>query len=216
MEESFEKLKNIVFRREKEPIRIVVLGSPGVGKTALIIRCLTNQFFNHYVPGKEEAYKYTVNVGANKAQLDIMDSKGKNTALISHADAVILVYSVIDKESFENIKTLIKNVRDLNLNNIPIIVVGNKNDLPKKRQVSKTDAGLLSASYNVKVFESSAAVPVHDVRNIFAEVCRLVFEEKKERRESDPTDPLRRMTLNDITRKNSLSLDSTDFIKLVL
>ena len=37
MGEGFEKLKNIVFRREKEPIRIVVLGSPGVGKTGMLI-----------------------------------------------------------------------------------------------------------------------------------------------------------------------------------
>ena len=59
------------------PYQIMLKYNYYVLSLALIIRCLTNQFFNHYVPGKEEAYKYTVNIGASKIQLDIMDSKGK-------------------------------------------------------------------------------------------------------------------------------------------
>ena len=63
----------------------------------------------------------------------------QNNAMISYADAVLLVFSVTDKSSFENAKLLVDKVRSLNVNNIPILVVANKIDQCKKRTVSKDD-----------------------------------------------------------------------------
>ena len=142
----------------------------------------------------------------------------QNKALISYADAVVLVYSITDRESFENVKTLIESVRSLNLNNIPIVVVGNKIDRNKKRQVSKIDGENLALDYDVKVFERSAAIPTTDVASVFIEVYKLTEISKKLRRDSDPSsmDPSNRMVLKALERRMSRSLDSNDFIKLVL
>jgi len=206
------RLRSKVFHRE-ETIRMVMLGSTGVGKTALIIRCLTDQFFNHYVPGKEMAYRHSMTIGPKKLLIDIMDSNGKNNALISYADAVVLVYSVTDIESFNFVKILIEKVRTLNLNDIPIIVIANKID--KKRQVSKSDAEQLSRDYDVTVFERSAAIPTTDISSVFKEVYKMLQLKKKTRRDSDPLNPADRMELKTIQRKSS-SLDANDFIKLIL
>ncbi|XP_047133760.1 ras-related protein Rap-2a isoform X1 [Hydra vulgaris] len=174
------KILKLISRKKTSSFRVVLLGSPGVGKTALIVRCLSNQFFNNYVRGKEEAYRYKVTVGTKKIQLEIMDSNGKNDALISYADSVILVYSVTNKDSFENVKNLIQKVRALNLNDIPIAVIANKIDQCKQREVSAKDRLSLSAEYGVEVFERSAAIPTEDLKSILVEMCKQSqFEKRK-------------------------------------
>jgi len=211
-----EKIRGRLSSRAKS-VRVVVLGSHGVGKTALLIRCLTDQFFNNYVPGKEMAYKHQMVVGTKKINFDICDSNGKNNAMISYADAVLLVFSVTDKSSFENAKLLVEKVRNLNVNNIPILVVANKIDQCKKRTVTKDDIDSFSRSLDVLVLERSAAIPTEDIASLFTEMYKLIQASKKQRRDSDPTinDPTSKFNLMSI-RRLSTSLDENDFIKLVM
>ena len=142
----------------------------------------------------------------------------QNNASISYADAVILVYSITDRESFEYVKKLIEKVRDLNLNNIPIVVIANKIDQCTKRQVNKSDAEDLSRDYHVRVFERSAAIPTDEIGGVFVEIHRMIQVKKKQRRDSDPynfSTALNRMDLKTIARKSS-SLDADGFIKLIV
>jgi GTPase SAR1 and related small G proteins len=135
--------------------------------------------------------------------------------MISYADAVLVVFSVTDRESFNNAKFLVEKVRGLNVNNIPVLVVANKID--KKRTVTKLDIEAFSKNMDVTVLERSAAIPTEDVASLFAEMYRLVQASKKQRRDSDPTinDPSAKFNLTSI-RRLSTSLDENDFIKLVL
>ena len=104
----------------------------------------------------------------------------QNNALISYADSVILVYSVTNKESFENVKKLIEKVRELNLNDIPIAVIANKIDQCKQREVSVKEGLTLSIEYGVNVFERSAAIPTQDLKSVLIEMCRQTrFEKRK-------------------------------------
>lgn len=137
--------------------------------------------------------------------------------MISYADAVLLVFSVTDKTSFDNVKVLIDKVRQLNVNNIPIVVVANKIDQIKKREVSKIDIEKFSLCNDVTVLERSAAIPTHDVSSVFVELYKHVQISRKARRDSDTTinEPGANMNLKSI-RRMSTSLDSNDFIKLVL
>ena len=137
--------------------------------------------------------------------------------MISYADAVLLVFSVTDKSSFENARFLVEKVRSLNVNNIPVLVVANKIDQCKKRTVSKEDIELFSRKMNVLVLERSAAIPTEDISSVFSEMYKLIQANKKQRRDSDPSmnDPTAKFTLLSI-RRLSTSLDENDFIKLVL
>lgn len=135
--------------------------------------------------------------------------------MISYADAVLLVFSVTDKTSFDNVKSLIEKVRQLNVNNVPIVVVANKIDQIKKREVGKLDIEKFSLCNSVPVLERSAAIPTPDVCSVFAELYKHVLINRKARRDSDPSEPGANMNLKSI-RRMSTSLDSHDFIKLVL
>lgn len=60
-------------------------------------------------------------------------------------DAYVVVYSITDRQSFQTAIQLIKNIREKELVDnetsvkryIPIILVGNKSDLVRKRAVTK-------------------------------------------------------------------------------
>ncbi len=52
-------------------------------------------------------------------------------------DAYIVVYSVTDKSSFLNAFDLLKTIRSNENENYPIILVGNKSDLVRKRSISR-------------------------------------------------------------------------------
>ncbi len=60
-------------------------------------------------------------------------------------DAYVVVYSITDRQSFQAAVQLIKNIREKELadteisikRNVPIILVGNKSDLVRKRAVTK-------------------------------------------------------------------------------
>lgn len=60
-------------------------------------------------------------------------------------DAYVVVYSITDRQSFQTAVQLIKNIRDNEFisnpstlkRHVPIILVGNKSDLVRKRSVTK-------------------------------------------------------------------------------
>ena len=129
----------------KAEYRVVVLGSSGTGKTAIISQFLYDTFVTEYKETVEEMYHGEFDVGGCELTLNIQDTGGSYVddfpamvgVSLSSADAVLLVYSVADSRSFEEVSRL----RDLALSKvtkIPIVVVGNMTDLP--RDVNKGEA----------------------------------------------------------------------------
>ena len=52
-------------------------------------------------------------------------------------DAYIVVYSLTDKSSFQTATDLLKTIRSNEHHNYPIILVGNKSDLVRKRSITR-------------------------------------------------------------------------------
>ena len=61
-----------------EEYKMVVLGSGAVGKSALTIRLVTQNFLEEYDPTIEDNYNKTINVDSIPAHLDILDTAGQD------------------------------------------------------------------------------------------------------------------------------------------
>ncbi|XP_057296615.1 ras-related and estrogen-regulated growth inhibitor-like [Hydractinia symbiolongicarpus] len=155
--------------------KIIVLGATGVGKTALVIRCLTGQFFQHYISGSDTAYHFT----HGGVSMDIVDSSGKNDALLSYANGIVLVYSITDRESFRSLQALVDKVRRVNLQNVNIVVIGTKCDKQKHRVVSTTEAEDFALSNGCTFHETSSYIPKYEVKDIFINIAKRVNPRKR-------------------------------------
>ena len=72
------------------------------------------------------------------------------------ADAVLLVYSIASQKSFEKIKKYyVQKIEDCCKKSIPILLLGNKTDLEKEREVSQEDAINLALEEKYEFSESS-------------------------------------------------------------
>ncbi|KAM9097109.1 GTP-binding protein GEM isoform X1 [Sminthopsis crassicaudata] len=175
--------------------RVVLIGEHGVGKSTL-----ANIFAG--VPDSMDSdcevlgdtYERTLIVDGESATiilLDMWENKGENEWLQDHCmqvgDAYLIVYSITDRASFEKASELrIQLRRARQTEDIPIILVGNKSDLVRCREVSVSEGRACAVVFDCKFIETSAAVQ-HNVKELFEGIVRQVrlrrdSKEKNERR----------------------------------
>ena len=95
----------------------------------------------------EEMYRGEFEVGSTKFTLDIEDTSGTFAwdfpamveVSLGHADAVLLVFAVDDRESFEQIAFLRDMVMKTRGQDMPIVIVGNKTDRERDREMEKLE-----------------------------------------------------------------------------
>ncbi len=89
-------------------------------------------------------------------------------------EGFVLVYSITEKRSFEELwqfKEMIDRVR--NYEPVPVVIVGNKCDLQRHRQVSRREGEAMAKEFGCPFFESSAALR-HNVDEVFFEIVRCI------------------------------------------
>ena len=100
-----------VFQDSVKTFRVLLLGAPGVGKTSLISQLLKKRFSAQYKPTLQEMYSVEMDLGGSPCVLNIEDT-GQNFAhefpamadvSLRAADGVVLVFSVADPSSFEEV-----------------------------------------------------------------------------------------------------------------
>ena len=77
--------------------------------------------------------------------------------MISLRDGFLLVFAINDKNSFDLIPSKIERIIKVKHDEaIPMILVGNKQDLANNREVSYDEAKKLADSWNIEYIETSA------------------------------------------------------------
>ena len=142
-------------------IKYILLGDIDVGKSTIIEKYMNNRFLQIYIP--TIGLTFYVNQ-MNKYDMYIWDSGGqiqfKNIIAYyyQHSQGIIFVYNVNNRNSFYNIinwyKHMKKHIKS-NENEYCMILVGNKNDIKYKRQVSYNEGKLLARDYNMLFIETN-------------------------------------------------------------
>jgi len=161
--------------------KIVVLGGGGVGKSALTIRLVTDNFLDEYDPTIEDSYRKSVEVDSKSALLDILDTAGQEEfssmqdLWMREGKGFLLVYSITSSHTLEECEVLrdkILRTKDEDVTT-PIVLCGNKCDLNDQREVEKTRGEALAKKWNVPFFETSAKMKINNV-NCFYEIVRQI------------------------------------------
>lgn len=133
--------------REIKEYKIAVIGSGGVGKSAVIVRFIQGLFIEEHEATVYDSYRRCCEVDGERCLLEILDTAGRedNRSIrnfyMENARGFVLVYSVCSLESFEYISALHEEVLGARVSeNVPMVLVGNKCDLDRSGSDSNNDA----------------------------------------------------------------------------
>ncbi|KAM9467445.1 ras-related and estrogen-regulated growth inhibitor isoform 1-T2 [Clarias gariepinus] len=185
-------------------VKVAVFGRAGVGKSALVVRLLTNRFIWEYDPTLESTYRHQASIDDEMVSMEILDTAGQEDLLqkeghMRWGDGFVLVYDITDRSSFEDVaplRSLLEDVRKPR--HVPLVLVGNKADLEHARQVATEEGERLAADMACAFYECSACVgtagtagSAGTVAEAFHELCREVRRRRavqgKSRRRSSTT-----------------------------
>uniref|UniRef100_A0A8C6SRA0 small monomeric GTPase n=1 Tax=Neogobius melanostomus TaxID=47308 RepID=A0A8C6SRA0_9GOBI len=159
---------------------LVLLGATGSGKSALIVKFLTKRFISEYDPRLEDIYSSEEMVDQQPVVVRVMDTYDQDGPVnteryLSWAGAFIVVYSIDNQESFKVCHKYLETVSAHNKafkSPTPIVLLGNKLDMDRYRQVSKSDGEELASRFSCLFFEISACMDFQGVQQVFHEAVR--------------------------------------------
>nr|XP_046271530.1 GTP-binding protein Rhes [Scatophagus argus] len=149
--------------------RIVVLGAPKVGKTNILRRFLGKEFEENYEPTTEDFHRKLFHIGGEAYQIDLLDPASernfpaKRRLSILTGDAFLLVFSLDDRESFDEVCEMLDEIKAAKTKllklkrpaRVPVVICGNKADLEAPRAVRRSEVTEVLGE-DVAFYETSA------------------------------------------------------------
>ena len=182
--------KNINYLTYTDKFNIIIMGERGVGKTEILKNLskinsskfkiitpenvnITNDFNDNIniIEGislefTSEEKEYLIKIWN---YCYISDTRLIND-FMHKADAFIIVYSIIDKNSFNNIQNWIKEAKNkTSSKKIKIYIIGNKSDQINERQVGVDELRQFCEKDNFKFFEISSLNNI-DIKECFNDI----------------------------------------------
>merc|ERR1712125_184271 len=164
--------------------KIVVLGSGGVGKSALTVQFVQGVFVEKYDPTIEDSYRKNIEVDGIQCLLEILDTAGTEqfTAMrdlyMKNGQGFVLVYSIIAKSTFNDLtdtRDQISRVKDSE--SVPIMLVGNKCDLNEQRVVEMDAGQELANTWGAEFMEASAKAGIN-VEPVFSKLVQFINKQQ--------------------------------------
>ena len=128
-------------------VKIILLGDSAVGKTSIIGRYINNTFKENYsCTIQAEKKMKIINEDENTSlRLNIWDTMGQEKyksltrQYYRDSDGAIIVFDLTKRETFDNVKNWINELRSYGSEDTNIIILGNKSDEKNKREISEEE-----------------------------------------------------------------------------
>ena len=145
-------------------ITIVLLGAGGVGKTSLALQFVKGEFTESYVPTIEDEFAKNITIDGKNYLIEFVDTAGQEdfkdlrARYIRDANCFLFMYAVDNESSLNFIQELYDDVITVKKVLPPILLLGNKCDLPPPFAVTKEQAEATSKQKweGIEVIETSA------------------------------------------------------------
>lgn len=181
--------------------KLALLGESAVGKSSLLSRYVRGQFQNHH--GDITAGGFltrTVRVNDLTVNFEIWDTTGRDRChtLAIHRDvrAAIVVYDLTNKDSFNQAKVWVKELKTQTSPNTVIALAGNKTDIYNKRAVETAEANSYATENGLLFMETSAKTSIN-VSEIFMAIAEQLLKGEQNLNPNRSIDGQRGMTATD-------------------
>jgi len=161
------------------------VGAGGVGKSALTLQFMYDEFVEDYEPTKADSYRKKVKIGNEEVLIDILDTAGQEDYAairdnyFRSGEGFLCVFSITEHESFAATQDFREQIlRVKGDESIPFLLVGNKQDLSHKRKVPLEDCLRLADQWKVPYIETSAKTRTN-VDKCFYDLMDEIYRRKK-------------------------------------
>eukprot|EP00927_Polykrikos_kofoidii_P068276 TRINITY_DN63635_c0_g1_i1.p1 TRINITY_DN63635_c0_g1~~TRINITY_DN63635_c0_g1_i1.p1 ORF type:complete len:212 (+),score=43.17 TRINITY_DN63635_c0_g1_i1:106-741(+) len=178
-------------RRGQSLLKVIILGDSGVGKTSLMNQYVNRKFSNQYKAtiGADFLTK-EVMIDDKAVTMQIWDTAGQErfqslgVAFYRGADCCVLVYDITVAKTFESLESwrdeFLIQAGPRDPEGFPFMVIGNKADLDKKRQVPEARVQQWCRSKNdIPCLETSACT-AHNVDTSFLEIAQKALRQLRQ------------------------------------
>ncbi|XP_076355413.1 GTP-binding protein RAD-like [Tachypleus tridentatus] len=153
--------------------KVLVVGASEVGKSSLITQFTTSEYICAYENSQDDENEKSVTVVLNgeESELifveytaqDFLDQVKDSPSSTASYDAYIVVYSITSKRSFRKSVEIVNHLTIMdNAGSIKAaILVGNKTDLARLRNVTTKEGRSLAVAYSWKFIETSTGINHH-------------------------------------------------------
>eukprot|EP00090_Calanus_glacialis_P024886 TRINITY_DN38619_c0_g1_i2.p1 TRINITY_DN38619_c0_g1~~TRINITY_DN38619_c0_g1_i2.p1 ORF type:complete len:639 (+),score=153.67 TRINITY_DN38619_c0_g1_i2:48-1964(+) len=168
---------------DQPKFRVCLMGESQVGKTSLVSQCLTSDYMNTYDASLDDEYgekSVSVALDGQEAELTFIDHPSsemsvENILSTYEPQACMVVYSIIDRESFVEAEEILEYLTMQTCKDRRArILVGNKVDLERSRQVSAKEGKDLASSFDCKFIETSVGLN-HNVDELLVGVLKQIL-----------------------------------------
>ena len=163
-------------------IKLLVVGDSSVGKTNFITQFIENKFNQTYMTTSGMDLKTSSIVVKNKKiRVQLWDTAGQEKYraitknLFLKVQGALVVYDITNDNSFTNLKTWVKSIKEECGKSMQMIIVGNKCDLDDERVIEKEKALEYAEEEKVEYIETSSKTG-ENVQKAISQLCEKVLE----------------------------------------
>ena len=167
--------------------KILIIGNNLTGKTSFCQRFIKNTFDLEINPSIEtNCYLKTILLFDKEIKIFLLDietvpisalDEEEEYELYKEANGIIIIYDLTQYESFENIEKLINNAKKIGKieKNIPMNIIGNKNDLKFLRNVDFSEAKEKAIQLGCELFEINCNKDEDMVHNVMKNLIAKIY-----------------------------------------
>ncbi|XP_049834419.1 GTP-binding protein Rit2 [Schistocerca gregaria] len=149
------------------PLRVVMLGAAGVGKSSLVSQFMTSEYLHAYDTSLDDEYgekSVSVLLDGEESELTFIDHpcsemSPENCVTTYDPHAFCVVYSTADRGSLRVAEEVLQCLwKSDSISTKAVILVANKTDLVRSRTVTTDEGKSMATSYDCKFIETSVAI----------------------------------------------------------
>ena len=173
--------------------KIILIGDPGVGKTSIMTKFVSNEFQNTYLStiGVEFKLKEIYINNNTCARLKIWDTCGQEKfraitrQYFKNSEGVFIVFDLSNRETIKRLNVWMKDIQDNIDNDFFIFLVGNKTDIKERDLTISEEAKQFAINKKINYYEVSAKTG-SGIYNIFEKMAsKLINKDKIERNKKE-------------------------------